>query len=102
MRKKNKYGIADYSFNEKYIFYIDEKERAHRINKKTKKDIIISKRKVVGIDCTEDKIYIRVRDKEWHSLKEPYDPDDSWHIYNAYADNLYCMNLNGKKEKRIW
>lgn len=100
--KKNKYGIADYCFNEKYIFYIDENEKAHRINKKTKNDIIISKRKVVGIDCTEDKIYIRVRDKKWHSLKEPYDPDDPWHIYNAYSDNLYCMDLNGKKEKRIW
>lgn len=100
--KKNKYGIADYSFNEKYIFYIDEKEKAHRINKKTKKDIIISKKKVVGIDCTEDKIYIRVRDKKWYSLKEPYDPDDSWEIYDVYADDLYCMDLNGKKEKRIW
>lgn len=99
--KKNKYGVADYCFNEKYIFYIDEKAKAHRINKKTKKDIIISERKVVGLDCTEDKIYIRVRDKKWYNLKEPYDPDDPWDIYNVYADRLYCMDLNGKKEKRI-
>lgn len=100
--RKNSYGIADYSFNEKYIFYIDKNEKAHRINKKTKKDNIISKRNVAGIDCTEDKIYIRVRDKKWHSIKEPNDPDDSWDIYNDYADQLYCMDLDGDREKRIW
>lgn len=100
--RKNDYGNAEYSFNEKYVFYIDEKEKVHRINKKTKKDIIISKRNVVGIDCTEDKIYIRVRDKKWYSIKEPNNPDDSWDIYNIYADRLFCMDENGEREKRIW
>lgn len=91
--KKIKNGMITYTANEKYIFYID---------KKTMKDRIISKRKSAEVDCTEDCLYIRVRDKVWYSD----DFQDEWSDVNVisdyYSDHIYCMDFDGKNEERIW
>lgn len=100
--KKYKNGMITYTVNEKYIFYIDKKDMVHRIDKKTKKDRIISKRKSAGVDCTENCLYIRVRDNVWYSD----DFQDEWSDVNVisdyYSDHIYCMDFDGKNEERLW
>lgn len=102
--KKDENGIINYSYNKKYIFYIDKKNKVHRISKKTKKDIVISKHKAVRIDCTEDSLYIRVRDKVWNSelfRKAKWAEEDLINP-DCYSDHLYCTDLDGRNENRIW
>lgn len=100
--KKLKNGMICYSSNNKYIFYIGKDEKVHRIDKKTKQDRVISGRRAVGVDCTKNHVYIRERDKVWYSKSfwEEYKEDmiDRSH----YSDHLYCMDLDGKNEKRLW
>lgn len=100
--RKFKNGMIKYTFNEEYIFYIDKKDIVHRIDKKTKKDRVISKRKVVGIDCAGDWLYMRIRDKVWYSDDFQDEWSDNNVVSDYYSDHLYCMDLDGKNEKEIW
>ena len=99
------YSVPYYTYNQKYIFYIDKKDKVHRIDKATKKDIIISDQKAIGVDCTEDNVYIRVHAKAWYgkSMWEEFEDDDEgWVSPNFYSNHIYCMDLNGKNVKQIW
>lgn len=95
-------GIVSYSSNNKYIFYIGKDEKVHRIDKKTKKDRVICGRRVAGVGCTKDHVYIRephkMLDTElfWEEFEEDYIDSE------YYSDHLYCMDLDGKNEKRLW
>lgn len=100
--KKIKNGMIKYTVNEKYIFYIDKKDIIHRIDKKTKKDRVISKRKAEGIDCAGDWLYMRVRDKVWYSAVFQDEWSDETVSQDMYSDHLYCIDLDGENEKRIW
>ena len=99
------YGEMYYTYNQKYIFYIDKKDKVHRISKATKEDIVISKLKADGVDCTEDSVYVKVHAKEWYSKSrwEEFEDDDEGDIStDSYSNHLYCMDLDGKNVKRIW
>lgn len=100
-----KYSVKNYTYNKKYIYYIDKKDKVHRISKATMKDVIISDLKAVGVDCTEDNVYIRVHAEAWYgkSMWEEFDDDDEgWVSPDFYSNHIYCMDLDGKNVKQIW
>ena len=104
--KKNKKGMIQYSYNQKYIFYIDKDRKVRRMNKETKEEAVISQLKAARVDCTEDSVYIRVYSKEryegevWEMILD--DDEGGWDNYARYSDDLYCMDLNGKNVERLW
>lgn len=96
-----------YSYNKKYIFYIDKNYKVHRIDKKTGRNHIISNLKAVGVDCTEDNVYVKVHAKAWYDDKKgmwkEFDEDDEGDLsYNWYSHHLYCMDINGRNVEKIW
>lgn len=103
--KKNEDNEKNYTSNDKYVFYLDKQNRVHKLDKKTKQDNIIRKEKALEISCVGKRLYIRVRDeKGYNECYSEYADDDEYdgdcRIY--YEDNLYCMNLDGKEEKKLW
>ncbi len=103
--EKSKRGIFNCAHNKKYIFYVDKKKRVHRITKKTQKDVIISSFKSAGVDCTEEKLYIKVYSRDWYNDRkwaEYNDDDEGYMSPDCYTHDLYCMDLDGKNAKRIW
>ena len=95
-----------YSYNKKYIFYIDKNYKVHRIDKKTGQNRIISDLTAAGVDCTEDRVYVKVHAKAWYDEKgmweELYEDDEGWVNCNSYSDHLYCMDIDGKNVEKIW
>ena len=95
-----------YSYNKKYIFYVDKNYKVHRIEKKTGQNRIISDLKAAGVDCTEDRVYVKVHAKAWYDekgmWKELYEDDEGLVNCNSYSDHLYCMDIDGKNVEKIW
>ena len=95
-----------YTYNKKYIFYVDKNCKVHRIDKKTGQNRIISDLTAAGVDCTEDRVYVKVHAKAWYDEKgmweELYDDDEGWVNCNSYSDHLYCMDIDGKNVEKIW
>lgn len=83
---RNKYGgEVIFSSNKKYIFYLNKKYELHRIDKKTGGDILISKKKLMSVQCMQDQIYVKeLRHGYWDEREE------------NRPDVLYCMTLDGK------
>ena len=101
--KKSKDSGKNYTANDKYVFYLDKQNRVHRLEKKTKRDVIIRKEKTLAVSCAGNRLYIRVRDEKGYNQCNEMDYDIE-EIITAeyYADNLYCMDFDGKKEKKLW
>lgn len=78
------YGEVAFSSNKKYIFYLDNKYKLHRIDKKTGKDILISEKKLMSVQCMENQIYVKELRHGYWDEKEENRPDI-----------LYCMSLDG-------
>lgn len=78
-------GAMLFSSNKKYIFYLDKKYKLHRIDKKTGQDTIISDKKLMSVQCMEDRIYVK-------ELRHGYWDDEP----EKRPDILYCMSLDGK------
>lgn len=77
-------GKVVFSSNKKYIFYLDKKYKLHRIDKKTGKDVLISEKKLMSVQCMEDRIYVKeLRHGYWDEQEE------------KRPDILYCMSLDG-------
>ena len=95
-----------HSYNKKYIFYIDKNYKVHRIDKKTGRNHIISNLKAVGVDCTEDRVYVKVHAKAWYDKKgmwKEFDEDEEGDLsYDWYSHHLYCMDINGRNVEKIW
>ena len=103
--KKSKGSRKNYTANDKYVFYLDKQNRVHRLDKKTKQDIIIRKEKTLAVSCVGNRLYIRVRDEKGYNQcrKDEYDNDEGVIYFTTYyADNLYCMDFDGKQLKKIW
>ena len=101
--KKSKGSRKNYTANDKYVFYLDNRNRVHRLDKKTKRDVIIRKEKTLAVSCAGNRLYIRVRDEKGYNQCNKVDYDIEEIITTEYyADNLYCMDFNGKKEKKLW
>ena len=83
-------GRILFSSNKKYIFYVDKKYHLHRIHKKTGEDKLISKKKLMSVECMEDRIYV----KAWRH--DYWDWDWEEEAKEKRPDILYCMDLNGK------
>ena len=83
-------GRILFSSNKKYIFYVDKKYHLHRIHKKTGEDKLISKKKLMSVQCMEDRIYV----KAWRH--DYWDWDWEEEAKEKRPDILYCMDLNGK------
>ena len=101
--KKSKDSGKNYTANDKYVFYLDNRNRVHRLDKKTKQDVIIRKEKTLAVSCAGNRLYIRVRDEKGYNQCNKVDYDIEEIITTEYyADNLYCMDFDGKKEKELW
>ena len=83
-------GRILFSSNKKYIFYVDKKYHLHRIDKRTGEDNLISKKKLMSVQCMEDRIYV----KAWRH--DYWDWDWEEEAKEKRPDILYCMDLNGK------
>ena len=96
-------GLIAFSSNSKYIYYLDQKYKMHRIDKKTKKDTQICKTEMLSVHCTEEKVYAK---KYKDTLLPLYWDDDgdaeAQEVDDPSASILYCMDLDGKNVKRIW
>lgn len=91
--------------NEKYVFYLDKTNKIHRLDKQNKRDIIIRKKPATEISCTEKNLFARVRNKKAYTkcVRDVADADefaDSGEDF--YSDNLYCLDLRGREENKIW
>lgn len=91
--------------NKKYVFYLDETNKIHRLDKQNKRDIIIRKKPATEISCTEKNLFARVRNKKAYTkcVRDVADADefaDSGEDF--YSDNLYCLDLRGREENKIW
>lgn len=95
----------DYSYNEKYIYYIDKKFHVHRVDKRnTEHDDIISKVKAMKVDATEQSVYVQGYNKTLFEDKViPYEDLESWDwgYYDWYSCALYKMDLNGGNLRKI-
>lgn len=61
----NKNKKIDYSYNEKYIYYIDEKFYVHRVDKKmTENNSIINQVKAMKVDATDQSVYVQGYDRD--------------------------------------
>lgn len=100
-----KSGDKNVISNEKYVFYLDKTNKIHRLDKQNKHDIIIRKKPATEISCTEKKLFARVRNKKAYTkcVRDAADADefaDSGEDF--YSDNLYCLDLRGREENKIW
>lgn len=98
-----------FTYNKKYIFYLDGRVRIHRIDKKTGEDVIIStSRKVYVMDmqCTEDGLYVQEFDDYLSYDKLLDDPEINDYYGNEAEESascsLYYMDCNGENVKKIW
>jgi len=105
---------SSFVYNEKYIFYIDNEERIHRMDKVTLKDVIISdpnKNEIYAMDirCTDNGLYVQ---DYWDEVSMDYgmyqddvgdyDEDDYGDTEVGASCDLYYMDLNGEHIERIW
>ena len=105
IRDRLKSGDKNVISNEKYVFYLDKTNKIHRLDKQNKHDIIIRKKPATEILCTEKKLFARVRNKKAYTkcVRDAADADefaDSGEDF--YSDNLYCLDLRGREENKIW
>lgn len=99
-----------FTYNKKYIFYIDGEGKIHRIDKKTREDVVISDQNKIhpmDIQCTEDGLYIQ---EFYYGVSMDY----LWENPDTYLDtvgvdteeddscDLYYMDCNGENIKQIW
>lgn len=91
--------------NEKYVFYLDKTNKIHRLDKQNKHDIIIRKKPATEISCTEKNLFARVRNKKAYTkcVRDAADADEfADNCEDFYSDNLYCLDLQGREENKIW
>ena len=85
----------------KYLFYLDDDYKVHRIDRKTGKDRIITKMDVMDVAWTNQNVYIQAYEEEIMD----YNDDDQGSIYQTKDDDtscdLYCMDLDGKNIEKI-
>lgn len=112
-------NVSKLCSNKKYIFYVDEKFKLHRITKKTGENIILCGMKVTNVSCTEKYIYVIGYDKKYEkallSELDKYndkdnDENDDYGIEevtiqerdNFHSFDFYCMDPDGNQRKKIW
>ncbi len=101
---------SSFVYNKKYIFYIDNEERIHRMNKVTLNDVIISdpeKNEICAMDirCTDTGLYVQDYKDKVSMDDEMYEDDHDYLDYDTEVEtscDLYYMDLNGEHIERIW
>ena len=110
---EKKCWVSSYStifgYNKKNIFYLDSERKIHRIDKKTRGDVVISdpdKIYPMDIRCTEDGLYVQ-RYRVNLSIDYIFDEADDYDYDERDTElgdscDLYHMDVNGENMKRIW
>ncbi len=102
--------LASYfTYNNKFIFYIDVDKRIHRMDKATLEDVIISdpdKNKIYAMDirCTDTGLYVQ-NYKDTVSMDDDASDDNEFYETDSEIKtscDLYYMDLNGKHVEKIW
>ncbi len=85
-----------------YIFYMDKKDRLHRIDKKTDQDKMITTKKISKIHATEEGLFVELYDKKLENkIDEDFDMEERYMWYNYYPANLYYMDFDGKNMEKL-
>lgn len=93
-------GQFAFSTNRKYIFYLDKKYRLHRVDKKTRKDVKLSKKKWMSVYATDEKIYLVEYDEDIVGAYWQEDEGDVVQDHDYPGENaLYCMDFQGDMKK---
>lgn len=93
-------GQFAFSTNRKYIFYLDKKYQLHRVDKKTRKDVKLSKKKWMSVYATDEKIYLVEYDEDIVGAYWQEDEGDVVQDHDYPGENaLYCMDFQGKMKK---
>ena len=86
--------------NKKYIYYIDEEFRIHRVTKKTLNHTVFSRIKAVDVQCTENCIYVVGYNekyyKDFFNYKEKVDEDEDigCDYFDYYTEEADANNLD--------
>ena len=93
-------GQFAFSTNRKYIFYLDKKYQLHRVDKKTRKDVKLSKKKWMSVYATDEKIYLVEYDENIVGAYWQEDEGDVVQDHDYPGENaLYCMDFQGEMKK---
>ena len=93
-------GQFAFSTNRKYIFYLDKKYQLHRVDKKTRKDVKLSKKKWMSVYATDEKIYLVEYDEDIVGAYWQEDEGDVVQDHDYPGENaLYCMDFQGDMKK---
>lgn len=93
-------GQFAFSTNRKYIFYLDKKYQLHRVDKKTRKDVKLSKKKWMSVYVTDEKIYLVEYDEDIVGAYWQEDEGDVVQDHDYPGENaLYCMDFQGDMKK---
>jgi len=93
-------GQFVFSTNRKYIFYLDKKYQLHRVDKKTRKDVKLSKKKWMSVYATDEKIYLVEYDENIVGAYWQEDEGDVVQDHDFPGENaLYCMDFQGEMKK---
>lgn len=93
-------GQFAFSTNRKYIFYLDKKYQLHRVDKKTRKDVKLSKKKWMSVYATDEKIYLVEYDEDIVGAYWQEDEGDVVQDHDFPGENaLYCMDFQGEMKK---
>lgn len=93
-------GQFAFSTNRKYIFYLDKKYQLHRVDKKTRKDVKLSKKKWMSVYATDEKIYLVEYDENIVGAYWQEDEGDVVQDHDFPGENaLYCMDFQGEMKK---
>ena len=93
-------GQFAFSTNRKYIFYLDKKYQLHRVDKKTRKDVKLSKKKWMSVYATDEKIYLVEYDENIVGAYWQEDEGDVVQDHDYPGENaLYSMDFQGEMKK---
>lgn len=84
--------------NKKYIYYIDEEFKIHRINKETLKHTVFSGIKAVNVQCTENCVYATGYHKKYYGDYFDDEEDDEDIEGDYYEDYTEEADANDEDE----
>ena len=84
--------------NKKYIYYVDEEFKIHRITKKTLNHTVISGIKAVNVQCTENCIYVTGYHKKYYKGYFDYKEEDEDEDFECEDEPVYTEEADANDE----
>lgn len=94
-------GVIASNFNSRYLFYIDEKNKVHRVEKRNRTNKVISNIQAMSIECTENGLYLHQYEEKLLDVDEDDDSMDYQETDDPMTCHVYYMDLDGKNVEKI-